>query len=107
VLDFRQPRAITDDMHFDDLLTGRDGNSPIRLIYKDWQQALEIHADALYEHVILFSAEDGTIAVEPQTNANDAFNLHENRMSNAGVFSLQAAESINAAIRLELSAYRV
>lgn len=104
-LDFRTPRAITETMQFDDLLTGREGNAPLRLIYKDWQRALEIHADALYEHVILYSADDGTIAVEPQTNANDGFNLRENRIANGGVFVLQAGESINAAIRLRLSAY--
>jgi aldose 1-epimerase len=105
-LDFRKARPIPDTGQFDDLLTGREGDAPLRLIYKDWQEALEIHADRLYKHVILYSAEDGTIAIEPQTNANDGFNLRENGIADGGIFVLQAGESIQAAIRLRLAAYK-
>jgi aldose 1-epimerase len=106
-LDFREARPITDAIRFDDLLTERDGTAPLRLIYKDWQTALEIYADSIYEHVILYSADDGTIAVEPQTNANDGFNLRENGIAGGGIFVLEPSESIKAAIRLRLAAYKV
>jgi aldose 1-epimerase len=105
-LDFRKARPIPDTARFDDLLTARDDDAPLRLIYKDWQTALEIHADSLYKHVILYSAEDGTIAIEPQTNANDGFNLRENGIADGGIFVLQAGESIQAAIRLRVAAYK-
>jgi aldose 1-epimerase len=105
-LDFREARPITDAIRFDDLLTEREGTAPLRLIYKDWQTALEIHADSIYEHVILYSADDGTIAVEPQTNANDGFNLRENGIAGGGIFVLEPSESIKAAIRLRLTAYK-
>jgi aldose 1-epimerase len=105
-LDFRVPRPITETIRFDDLLCACDKDVPIRLIYKDWQTAVEIQADSIYEHVILYSADDGTIAIEPQTNANDGFNLRENGIANGGIFVLQAGESVKAAIRLRLAAYK-
>src|SRR5690606_7845072 len=85
-LDFRELRPIPDDFIFDHLLANRDTSKPTRLVYQAWGAELQMHVDKIYKHVILYSAPDGTIAVEPQSNANDGFNLRENHIDDAGVF---------------------
>ena len=104
-LDFREARPVGDDLKFDDLLTHRARNEPVRLIYEAWQTEIQMHIDPLYRHIILFSAEDGSLAVEPQTNANDGFNLYENGVEDSGIFVLQPKQGIRAAIKLRISTY--
>lgn len=99
--DFREPRAITSDMAFDDLWTTRtDPAISARLIYTAYNTAIDIMAEPHFKHVIVFTAPDGTIAVEPQTNANDGFNLYANEIAGNGVFVVQPGESISGAVRL-------
>ena len=57
-------------------------------------------ADPLFQHIILFKAPDGSIAVEPQTNANDGFNLRENGIEGSGVFVVQPGETVSGTVRL-------
>ncbi len=99
-LDFQQPRGVAEDMTLDDLFTKRDLGKPIRLIYKDWATEIHMKADPLFQHIILFKAPDGSIAVEPQTNANDGFNLRENGIEGSGVFVVQPGETVSGTVRL-------
>lgn len=102
-LDFREPRPVPDGAQLDDLLTARTpDDAPLRLIYRDWHTELHILADALYSHVILFNAADGSLAVEPQTNANDGFNLFARGVAGSGIFELAPQETVQAAVRLRL-----
>jgi aldose 1-epimerase len=101
-LDFRQPRSVTSDMKLDDLLTDCTANEPVQLIYEQWQTVIEMHADPIFKQRILFTAPDGTLAVEPQTNANDGFNLHAKGISESGVFVLQQGESITGTVKLRV-----
>lgn len=77
----------------------------MRLIYEAWQTEIQMHTDRLYQHIILFSAEDASLAVEPQTNANDGFNLYENDIEGSGIFVIQPEESVRAAIKLRIHTY--
>mgnify|MGYP000497978534 CR=1 FL=1 len=104
-LDFRDLRPIPDDVTFDHLLANRDISKPTRLVYEAWGTEIQMTVDDIFKHVILYSAPDGTIAVEPQSNANDGFNLRENGIDDAGVFVVKAGESITAAIRLRVLPY--
>lgn len=104
-LDFRALRPIQDNFTFDHLLANRDTSKPTRLVYKAWGREIQMLVDDIYKHLILFSAPDGSIAVEPQSNANDGFNLHENGIDTAGVFVVKAGESVSGAIRLRLLPY--
>lgn len=104
-LDFRVLRPVQDDFTFDHLLANRDTNKPTRIVYKEWATELEMSVDDIYKHVILYSAPDGTIAVEPQSNANDGFNLLENGIDNGGVISLNAGQTIQAEIKLRILPY--
>lgn len=104
-LDFRELRPVQDDFTFDHLLANRDTSKPTRLVYREWGTELQMSVDDIYKHVILYSAPDGTLAVEPQSNANDGFNLRENGLDNAGVFTLSAGESKQAEIKLRILPY--
>lgn len=104
-LDFRTLRPVQDDFTFDHLLANRDTSKPTRLVYREWGTELQMAVDEIYKHVILYSAPDGTLAVEPQSNANDGFNLRENDIDDAGIFTLDAGESINAEIRMRILPY--
>lgn len=101
-LDFRQPRPITAEMTLDHLLTHRNVNEPTRLMYEAWQTEIQMYADPLYQHVLVFTAPDGSVAVEPQTNANDGFNLHEKGVAQSGVFVLQPGQSVSATVKLRV-----
>lgn len=102
--DFRKPRPVPVDATLDNLLTGRTGNDPVRFIYPDWNLTVEMHADPIFAHVLLFTAPDGTVAVEPQTNANDGFNLLQRGVDGHGVFVVEPGASVSGEIRLRVVA---
>lgn len=104
-LDFRDLRPVTDTLVFDHLLANRNTSKPIRLVYEAWATEIQMTVDDIFKHVILYSAPDGTLAVEPQSNANDGFNLRENGFDDGGIFVVQAGESIKSAIRLRVLPY--
>ncbi len=99
--DFRTLRALDDAQH-DDLLTARaPADRPMRMVYPTWSLALEFYADPLFEHVLLFAPVDKPFfALEPQTNANDGFNLADARIHSAGVFELEPVEARQGVCRL-------
>lgn len=104
-LDFRNLRPVPDNLQLDHLLANRDTNKAIRLVYQDWGIELQMTVDEYHKHVILYSAPDGSLAVEPQSNANDGFNLRENGIHDGGIFVLSPQESIKSAIELRVLPY--
>ncbi len=102
-LDFRSLRRVEKDMVLDDLLTERNADEPIRLVYADWGLEIQMTATPVFQHVILFTAPDGTLAVEPQSNANDGFNLLADGVEGSGVFVLQPGETISGEVRLRVT----
>ncbi len=101
-MDFRELRPVPDELQLDDLLTGEQANQPNILRYDDWGITLEMQADPIFTHTILFSAPDGTLAVEPQTNANDGVNLMEQGIPGHGVVILKSGESLRGTVKLRL-----
>ncbi len=103
--DFRQMRPL-DDSAYDDLLTGRLGTRPARIHYPDWGITLEFHADPVLAHWLLFQPPDKPFfALEPQSNANDGFNLEARGIRETGVFVLEPGEtrSARAWLRIDTS----
>lgn len=99
-LDFRQLRAV-DDSERNDLLTHRLGDAPARIVYPAAGIELDMHADSVFRHILLFApAAKPFIAVEPMTNASDGFNLHQQGIPDSGVFILQPGEQQTGVIRL-------
>ncbi len=101
-LDFRQPRPIQAHMGLEHLLTGRSSDDPVRLHYPDWRTTIRLEADPIFQHILLFSAPDGTLAIEPQTNANDGFNLYQAGIEGSGIFVLEPGQTIHGTIRFTL-----
>jgi aldose 1-epimerase len=101
-LDFRQPRPVTKTMVLNDVLTNCAPDKPLRLTYQQWHTTIEMHADPLFRQIVLYTAPDGTIAVEPQTNVNDGFNLYARGIEESGVFVLQPGTSISGTVKLRV-----
>ena len=104
-MNFQMLRAVPDDLALDDLYANRDTSKPVRIVYPAWQTELQMHVDDLFKHVILFKAPDGSLAVEPQTNANDGFTLHDKGLYSDGIFTIEPQKTVRGAIRWELLPY--
>ncbi|HEX2620294.1 MAG TPA: hypothetical protein VHL11_09110 [Phototrophicaceae bacterium] len=99
-VDFRHPRPVVGN-GFDHVLTRRDEGDPARLEYPAWDVELLMYSDPIFKHFIVFTPAGGaSVAVEPMSNVNDAFNLYERGIQEAGVFVLQPGESISGEVRL-------
>lgn len=102
-LDFRELRPL-DDAVINDLLTTRIGNEPARILYPRWNTVVTLRSDELFAHWVLYAPEGQPFfALEPQTNANDGFNLYDQHIPGSGVFVLQPGEAQEALFSLELS----
>lgn len=88
------------------------GEQKINDLYRGWSEPvtltwpevarLELYADPIFEHLIVFTHADGSLAVEPVTNANDGFNLFAQGESGSGVKVLEPGESLSGSIKFEL-----
>jgi len=91
-LDFRKMRSIS-SLQVDDCLTGRIPGAPIRFSYPESKLNVSMECDPLFEQIILYMPPGKTFyAVEPLTNANDGFNLHDKGVRGSGVFVLAPGE---------------
>ncbi|MGQ7844136.1 aldose epimerase family protein [Granulosicoccus sp. 3-233] len=98
-LDFRQARALDPDQRIDCCMAGLNGNCVI-----DWQEAgirLHMTADEICRYLILYNPDMPHFAVEPVTNANDAFNLSHQGID-SGMQVLSPGESLEATMSLRL-----
>lgn len=100
--DFRELRPIGDTF-FDHLLTGRESDDPVRLVYPAWDIEVRMFSDPIFEHVIVYAPDKPYYAVEPVTNANDGFNLHEKGVLGTGVFILQPGETREGTVRMRVA----
>ena len=92
-VDFRRLRVLGEEC-IDDLLTGRIHGEPVRFVYPGSGLAVSLGADPIFEHFVVYVPQGGKpfFAVEPVTNANDGFNLHERGIPGSGVFVLEPGE---------------
>jgi aldose 1-epimerase len=102
-LDFRLLHALGDE-ELNDLLTGRRGTAPARIVYPALNVELDLYSDALFRHILLFAPKGQPFfAVEPMTNASDGFNLYEQGIAESGVFVLQPGETQTGTVRLRVT----
>ncbi len=95
VVDFREMRSLGTVL-VDDCLTARSGSIAATLEYPG-TLTLDIAADELLGHVVVFIPVDKPfLAVEPVSNANDAFTLHAQGVSGTGVITLAPKKSVTA-----------
>ena len=101
VLDFRTPRELDPARHIDCCLAGLDG--PVRLAWPGAGVGVTLHPDAACRYLVFYNPGMPHFAVEPVTNANDAFNL-ASRGVEGGVRTLGPGETLEASLRLVLDA---
>ncbi|GAA4021101.1 aldose 1-epimerase [Deinococcus rubellus] len=71
---------------------------------RDWpgQRALTLTADNVFSHLVLFTAPDGSLALEPVSHATDAFNLAARGVAGSDMKVLSPGQSLAGAVRLSL-----
>ncbi len=101
-VDFRALRPLG-RAFIDDCLTYRLPDRPIRFVYGESGRAITLRADDIFQNVVVYAPLDQPFfAVEPVTNANDGFNLHDSGVSGSGVFVLEPEEEKQGALCLEI-----
>lgn len=87
----------------DECLTARRPGEPVRIEWPRSGAALTMHADEVFSHLVLYVPRGRPFfAVEPVTNANDAFNLLADGVDGHGLFVLEPGESRSGAFHLDL-----
>lgn len=98
-LDFRKPRKLDENQRIDCCLEGLSGACVI-----DWREGgikLIMTASDICRYLVLYNPAMPHFAVEPVSNANDAFNL-ESRGIVAGMQILAPDESMQATLQLRV-----
>jgi len=101
-VDFRSPRRLDETTRIDHCFSGFE--SPARLAWPNAGVSIELSASENCTHLILFNPDKPYFAVEPVTNANDAFNL-ESQGVEAGVTVLAPEQTLHATMKIALSAF--
>ncbi|HEX2907879.1 MAG TPA: hypothetical protein VHO69_13505 [Phototrophicaceae bacterium] len=103
-VDFRQPRPL-DSYPYNDLLTGRQDEEPVRITYPQWNLQLAMYSDPVFQHTLIYAPEGKPFfAVEPMTNASDGFNLYKDNIPGSGIFVLLPGEEKAGMVRLRVRA---
>lgn len=95
--DFRRPVPIG-ERQIDRTFTAWDGVARL-----DWgTRALVLTADNVFSHLVVFTAPDGSLALEPVSHATDAFNLAARGVSGTDARTLIPGQSLAGTMRLTL-----
>jgi aldose 1-epimerase len=88
----------------DDCLTGRDPEAPIQLVYPGSGVRVTMRADEVFSNVVVYiPTGERFFAVEPVTNANDAFNLHAWGVPGSGLIVLEPGRERSGTMRLDVA----
>ncbi len=91
--DFRSRRPLG-HAFVDDVLTARDLDEPVRVEYPDAGVAVALDADPVFEHLVVYAPRRRPyFAIEPATNVNNGFALHDAGVPGTGVFVLEPGQS--------------
>ncbi|MCX7600539.1 MAG: aldose 1-epimerase [Meiothermus sp.] len=98
-LDFSRPKSLG-QAFLDHVFAGWDGF--LRLEWPGSGWCMELTADPVYSHLVLFTAPDGSLALEPVTHATDGFNLMAQGWPDTGVRVLEPGEELKGQIYIRL-----
>lgn len=95
--DFRTPQTIG-ERTFDRVYTAWDG-----VLRVDWgTRALVLTADPVYSHLTVFTAPDGSLALEPVSHATNALNLAAQGVGGTDLKILVPGQTLAGTVRLTL-----
>jgi aldose 1-epimerase len=98
--DFRTLKPLG-SADYGDLFTERTSETAANIVYPN--VAVSIHADPMFGNVLLYAPEGQPFfAIEPQSNANNGFNLLAQGIEGSGVFVLQPGESRNGLVTIQI-----
>ncbi|AWN23659.1 aldose 1-epimerase [Deinococcus irradiatisoli] len=96
-LDFSAARPVGSEQ-IDAVFASWDGTARL-----SWpSRGLTLTADNVYSHLVLFTAPDGSLALEPVSHATDAFNLAARGVAGTDMKTLAPGQSLAGAVRLSL-----
>ncbi len=99
--DHRRLREL-DGVFVDECLTARVPGAPARMEWPRSGLAVQLHADDVFRHLVLYAPRRRPFfAVEPVTNANDAFNLLADGVPGHGLVELAPGEALVGAYHLD------
>ncbi len=102
--DFRSLRPLG-TAFVDDVLTDLDPAAPTTVEYPDEGVRVDLTMDPVYRHLVLYAPRRRCyFALEPATNVNDGFTLHERGVPGTGVFVLEPGEERSGTFRLAVTA---
>jgi len=96
--DFSAGRAVA-DRAIDAVYADWDGEA--RVAWPD--RALVMRADPVYSHLVVFTAPDGSLALEPVSHATNAFNLAASGIPGTGMKSLPPGEHLGGGLSYTLT----
>jgi len=103
-VDYRQLRPLG-DAFVDDCFTARTPGEPCRIVYPRSGRTVTVGSDDTFTHAVVYVPQDVSFfAVEPVTNANDAFTLHERGVPGSGLVEVPPGEGVRAAVWLDVDA---
>jgi aldose 1-epimerase len=100
-LDFSVARAIG-AAQYNHVFSSWDGVARLAWAAEGTERALVMTADGVYSHLVLFTAPDGSLAIEPVTHSTDAFNLAATGIHGTDMRVLAPGQSLSGAVRLSL-----
>lgn len=101
--DFRTKRLLG-SAFVDDVLTDLEPGAPVVVEYPDEGVRVDLTVDPVYRHVVVYAPRRRCyFAVEPATNVNDGFTLHEQGVPGTGVFVLEPGEERTGTFRLAVT----
>jgi aldose 1-epimerase len=107
-LDFSVARPVG-EAKFDHVYSSWDGVARLAWAGKAGaERALTLTADSVWSHLVLFTAPDGSLALEPVTHATDAFNLAARGVHGTDMRvllpgqNMVSGQSLGGAVRLTL-----
>lgn len=98
-LDFSEARSAG-ERQINGVYGGFGGS--IKVVWPGSGVGMYLRTDPIFEHLVVFTAPDGTLALEPVSNATDGFNLMAMGLEGHGVVVLEPGQSLVGTIRFEL-----
>lgn len=98
-LDFSTARAVGRQA-LDTVFAGWNGS--VTLSWPDLKLSIELTADPIFSHLVVYTHFDGSLALEPVTNATDGFNLLARGIQGTNVRTLEPGAALEGKIRIRV-----
>jgi len=99
--DYRRPDEVG-RRTIDQTYAAWDGVARMDWASQDGSRSLVLTADTVYSHLVVYTAPDGSLALEPVTHSTDAFNLAARGVDGCDMRTLTPGQSLAGTARITL-----